>query len=88
MAITETERDGILEMARRDGFGLDLALVGQVRALQADTIAWHGRETRLVVHDGHAPGHGAVFLPDCGVPQAARARLRLPGHGRARRAVR
>jgi hydroxyacylglutathione hydrolase len=67
VSITETMRDDILAEARRDGFGLDLALVGQVRALAADTIGWDGRETRLVVHDGHAPGHGAVFLPDCGV---------------------
>ena len=67
VSITETERDGILEMARRDGSGLDLALVGRVEALAADTIAWDARDTRLVVHDGHAPGHGAVFLPDCGV---------------------
>jgi hydroxyacylglutathione hydrolase len=67
VSITETERDGILEMARRDGFGLDLALVGQVRTLDADAIPWDGPEARLFVHDGHAPGHGAVFLPDCGV---------------------
>jgi hydroxyacylglutathione hydrolase len=65
--ITESMRDDILAEAGRDGFGLDLDLVGQVRALAADTIGWDGRETRLVVHDGHAPGHGAVFLPDCGV---------------------
>ena len=67
VSITETMRDAILAEAGRDGFGLDLALVGQVRALAEDTIGWDGRETRLVVHDGHAPGHGAVFLPDCGV---------------------
>jgi hydroxyacylglutathione hydrolase len=67
VSITETEQDGILDEARRDGFGLDLTLVGQVRALAADAIGWDGREARLVVHDGHAPGHGAVFLPDCGV---------------------
>ena len=24
-------------------------------------------EAQLIVHDGHAPGHGAVFLPDTGV---------------------
>jgi hydroxyacylglutathione hydrolase len=65
--ITQTERDGILDQARRDGFGLDLALVGQVQALTADVIGWDGPQARLIVHDGHAPGHGAVFLPDSGV---------------------
>jgi hydroxyacylglutathione hydrolase len=67
ISIIESMRDDILAEAGRDGFGLDLDLVAQVRALAADTIGWDGRETRLVVHDGHAPGHGAVFLPDCGV---------------------
>lgn len=67
VSVTRTERDGILGEARRDGFGLDLALVGQIQALAADAIGWGGREARLIVHDGHAPGHGAVFLPDCGI---------------------
>jgi hydroxyacylglutathione hydrolase len=32
-----------------------------------EVIPWHGPEARLLVHDGHAPGHAAVFLPDSGV---------------------
>src|SRR5579875_2939962 len=65
--ISRTERDGILDQARRDGLGLDLALVGQVRELAADVIGWDGPQARLIVHDGHAPGHGAVFLPGTGI---------------------
>jgi hydroxyacylglutathione hydrolase len=67
VAITETGRDAILDEVRGSAPGHDLALAGQARALDAAAIPWDGPAARLVVHDGHAPGHGAVFLPDCGV---------------------
>ena len=38
-----------------------------MRSLDASAIPWDGPEARLIVHDGHAPGHGAVFLPESGV---------------------
>jgi hydroxyacylglutathione hydrolase len=38
-----------------------------MRSLDASAIPWDGPEARLIVHDGHAPGHGAVFLPGSGV---------------------
>ena len=47
--------------------GQDLELVGRMRSLDASAIPWDGPEARLIVHDGHAPGHGAVFLPESGV---------------------
>ena len=67
IAVAETERDGILDGARRAVPDLDLELVGRMRALDAAAIPWDGPQARLVVHDGHAPGHGAVFLPASGV---------------------
>jgi len=67
VAVAETERDGILDGARRAVPDLDLELVGRMRSLDASAIPWDGPEARLIVHDGHAPGHGAVFLPDSGV---------------------
>jgi hydroxyacylglutathione hydrolase len=67
IAIAEAERDGILDGARRAAPDLDLELVGRMRSLDALPIPWDGPEARLIVHDGHAPGHGAVFLPDSGV---------------------
>ena len=67
IAVAETERDGILDEARRAVPDLDLELAGRMRALDAAAIPWDGPEARLIVHDGHAPGHGAVFLPDSGV---------------------
>jgi hydroxyacylglutathione hydrolase len=63
----ETGRDGILAGVQRDAPGHDLSLVGRLRPLDATAIPWHGPQARLIVHDGHAPGHGAVFLPGTGV---------------------
>jgi hydroxyacylglutathione hydrolase len=63
----EAERDGILDEARQAVPDLDPELVGRMRSLDASAIPWDGPEARLIVHDGHAPGHGAVFLPESGV---------------------
>lgn len=67
VAITETERDGMVEGVQRSAPGHDLELFGHVTPLKAETIPWNGPTAQLFVHDGHAPGHGAVFLPDTGV---------------------
>lgn len=32
-----------------------------------ERINWPGQEVRLITHNGHAPGHTALFLPDSGV---------------------
>jgi hydroxyacylglutathione hydrolase len=49
--------------------GHDLSLFGALTALPpgAAAIEWDGPPAELIVHDGHAPGHGAVFLPAAGV---------------------
>ena len=49
--------------------GHDLELFGRLRPLGPgqDEIAWDGPQARVLAHDGHAPGHGAVFLPRTGV---------------------
>ena len=65
--ITETARDGMVSGMEASAPGHDLALFGHVTALDADTIPWNGPTARLVVHNAHAPGHGAVFLPGTGV---------------------
>jgi glyoxylase-like metal-dependent hydrolase (beta-lactamase superfamily II) len=67
IAIAEAMRDDIVDGARRADPDLDLELAGRMRSLDASAIPWDGPEARLIVHDGHAPGHGAVFLPDSGV---------------------
>ena len=63
----ETGRDAILAGVQADAPGHDLSLVGRLRPLDAAALGWDGPQARLIVHDGHAPGHGAVFLPGTGV---------------------
>jgi len=63
----EAERDGILDEVQRAAPGHDLSLAGRLRPLDRPVIPWDGPEARLIVHDGHAPGHGAIFFPGSGV---------------------
>jgi hydroxyacylglutathione hydrolase len=65
--IIATLRDHMVEQLAQSAPGHDLELFGKLQALEAPVIPWDGPEARLIVHDGHAPGHGAVFLPDSGV---------------------
>jgi glyoxylase-like metal-dependent hydrolase (beta-lactamase superfamily II) len=47
--------------------GHDFSVLARLTPLDAPAIPWDGPEAHVIVHDGHAPGHGAVFLPDTGV---------------------
>src|SRR5690348_17160417 len=67
VAILETGRDRMVEQLGKSAPGHDLELFGKLQPLDGPVIPWDGPEARLIVHDGHAPGHGAVFLPDSGV---------------------
>jgi len=67
VAITQTERPGMVEGVESSAPGHDLELFGRLVALDAQVIPWDGPAARLIVHDAHAPGHGAVFLPKAGV---------------------
>ncbi len=67
VVITQTERDAMVQGVERSAPGHDLSLFGRLVPHDADSIAWDGPRAELVVHDAHAPGHGAVFLPEAGV---------------------
>ena len=69
VAVLPEVRPANIEHVEAAAPGHDLALFGQLVALPADpaVIPWDGPLARVIVHDGHAPGHGAVFLPDAGV---------------------
>lgn len=49
----------------------DVSLLGTVSLLRDDgragRIAWDGPEVEYIVHDGHAPGHLGLLVPDDGV---------------------
>jgi hydroxyacylglutathione hydrolase len=63
----ETELAGMVEEMQGSAPGHDLGLFARLTALDAAAIPWDGPAAELIVHDAHAPGHGAVFLPEAGV---------------------
>jgi hydroxyacylglutathione hydrolase len=66
-ATAERERDGLIAGVAEAVPGHDLELFGRLTPLAADVIPWRGPEVRVLRHDAHEPGHGALFLPGTGV---------------------
>jgi hydroxyacylglutathione hydrolase len=68
VATAECERPTLITDAGKAAPGHDLDLFGRLVSLgpQTDAIPWSGPDAMVVTHDGHAPGHSAVFLPDSG----------------------
>jgi glyoxylase-like metal-dependent hydrolase (beta-lactamase superfamily II) len=63
----EGERERLIEGVENSAPGHDLKLFARLTPLeQADQILWTGPTATVVTHQGHAPGHSAVFLPDGG----------------------
>ena len=67
-AKVSAERAGIFEQPQHDAPGHDRDLFGRLTALEpgASAIPWDGPAAQVIIHDAHAPGHGAVFLPGTG----------------------
>jgi hydroxyacylglutathione hydrolase len=67
-ATVEAQRADILKSVQASAPGHELDLVGRLLPLPpgADVIPWDGPVAQVIVHDGHAPGHGALFLPGTG----------------------
>jgi hydroxyacylglutathione hydrolase len=69
-AAAAVARAGQAELARetqRSAPGHDFRLLGKLTPLDAEAIPWDGPAAQVIAHNGHAPGHGAVFLPGSGV---------------------
>ncbi|HEX4063738.1 MAG TPA: MBL fold metallo-hydrolase [Streptosporangiaceae bacterium] len=62
------ERDRMFTQTAHDAPGHDPGLFGRLTALEpgAGVIPWDGPAAQVIIHDAHAPGHGAVFLPGTG----------------------
>jgi hydroxyacylglutathione hydrolase len=65
-------REEMITRVQEEAPGHDLELFGRLAPLPAgaDHIPWDGPVAQVIVHNGHAPGHAAVFLPDAGVLMA------------------
>ncbi len=70
VAAAERQRGELISATDAEVPGHDPELVGRLVALHGDRVPWDGPEAVVIAHDGHAPGHGAVFLPDTGVLMA------------------
>lgn len=68
VTVAERERSRLIEGVQKSAPGHDLELFGRLTPLggDADAIPWDGPAAQVVTHQGHAPGHSAVFLPDSG----------------------
>lgn len=67
VAAAAREEAGLIEGVTDGAPGHDLTLFARVTALPGREIGWPGPRAVVLGHDAHAPGHGAVFLPDTGV---------------------
>jgi len=67
VATAERERERLIDGVENSAPGHDLELFGRLTPLeQPDQILWSGPTAAVVTHQGHAPGHSAVFLIDSG----------------------
>ena len=69
VAAAGSGREEMIARVREEAPGHDLGLFGRLTPLPAGAglVPWDGPAAQVIVHNGHAPGHGAVFLPDAGV---------------------
>ena len=67
VAFAERERERLVKGVETSAPGHDLELFGRLTPLeQPGEIQWTGPTASVITHQGHAPGHSAVFLPDSG----------------------
>ena len=66
-AAAAREEAGLRGDVEQSAPGHDLTRFAKVEALPGHEIDWPGPRVTVYEHNAHAPGHGAVFLPDTGV---------------------
>ncbi len=67
VAVAAREQASLISAVEDGAPGHDLTLFARVQPLLGHEIDWPGPRALIYAHDAHAPGHGAVFLPDSGV---------------------
>jgi glyoxylase-like metal-dependent hydrolase (beta-lactamase superfamily II) len=68
-AAAEGARAEMIAEAQAEAPGHDPDLLGRLAALPGagQSLPWDGPRADAIAHDGHAPGHAAIWLPDRGV---------------------
>jgi len=68
VAAADRSRDTLIAEVSKTAPGHDLDLFGRLDPLGPESayIPWDGPDAFVVTHDGHAPGHSAIFLPQTG----------------------
>lgn len=67
VSVAVAERPGLIEGVEDAAPGHDLSLFARLMPLAGAALPWNGPVAEVITHDGHAPGHSAMFLPDSGV---------------------
>lgn len=65
--VAERERPRLIDSVTESAPGHDLDWFGRLTPLAADVIPWRGPQVRVLRHDGHEAGHGALFMAGPGV---------------------
>jgi hydroxyacylglutathione hydrolase len=65
--VAARERSGLLSGMRETAPGHDESLFARLAPFPAGELAWDGPRVLVIAHEAHAPGHGALFLPEEGV---------------------
>jgi glyoxylase-like metal-dependent hydrolase (beta-lactamase superfamily II) len=69
VAAADQARADMIAEAAAAAPGHDPGLLGHLLAVpgSGESVPWDGPRAQLIAHDGHAPGHAAIWLPDSGV---------------------
>jgi hydroxyacylglutathione hydrolase len=67
VAVAARDLAGLVTAVGEEAPGHDLTLFAHVEPLLDREIDWAGPRAVVLSHDAHAPGHGAVLLPDTGL---------------------
>ena len=67
VAVAARELPALVSDVGESAPGHDLTLFARVEPLPGREINWAGPPAVVYAHDAHAPGHGAVLLPEAGV---------------------
>jgi hydroxyacylglutathione hydrolase len=67
VAVAARELPGLVSDVTESAPGHDLTIFARVEPLLGREIDWAGPRAVVYAHDAHAPGHGAVLLPEAGV---------------------